>query len=133
MTAPISGIPFDPQAKTWDAAWLSGVGWLQGTAFPTWDGRTVLTAHNVTAAGLPGPFANLDDLAYGDLIEIEADGVTYTYMVLSVRTIPAWQSWKVFEHTDQDRLSLITCAGSFSSRYGYRSRLVVEAIPYSGD
>jgi len=55
----------------WDVTWLEdNVGWLNGTAFPSWDGNSVLTAHVTDSNGLPGPFANIKKLKYGDQIII---------------------------------------------------------------
>ncbi|MFN2275277.1 MAG: hypothetical protein ACK2TX_10565, partial [Anaerolineales bacterium] len=42
----------------WDLTWLwNNVGFLQGTAYPTHPGNTVLTGHVVLPSGLPGPFS----------------------------------------------------------------------------
>ena len=42
----IIGVPVS--AEGWDLTWLGGqAGWLQGTAFPTWEGNSVLTGHSV--------------------------------------------------------------------------------------
>ena len=51
LEIPALGIKSDivgvPQTEDgWDLSWLSSeVGWLQGTAFPTWAGNSALTAH----------------------------------------------------------------------------------------
>jgi LPXTG-site transpeptidase (sortase) family protein len=125
----ISGIRYDPLGRSWDVSWLSGVGWLEGTAFPTWEGRTVLTAHNYRANGLAGPFAELESLSYGDLIEVEVNGATTTYMVTSVQVVSENTSWPVLGHVTGDVLTLLTCYGAYIPDSGYVYRLVVEAVP----
>src|SRR5258706_799970 len=54
----IVGVPESPNG--WDVGWLgNSAGWLNGTAFPSWEGDSVVTGHVTNANGLPGPFANL--------------------------------------------------------------------------
>ena len=51
---PIVGVP----GPKWDVTWLgSNIGYLQGTAFPTWNGNSVLTGHATNANGKPGPMS----------------------------------------------------------------------------
>lgn len=47
INAPIMAVPQGDQ--TWDVTWLgdSMVGWLEGTAFPTRAGSSILTGHVV--------------------------------------------------------------------------------------
>lgn len=60
---------------TWDVSWLGATaGWMERTAFPTWAGNSVITAHVYDANGRPGPFVNLNQLWYGDRIIIRAWG-----------------------------------------------------------
>ena len=82
LTMDITGVPLTDSG--WDISWLSNeAGYLEGSAFPTWAGNTVLTGHVWDANNLPGPFIHLKNLKYGDLIEIEAWGMVYTYEVRS--------------------------------------------------
>ena len=78
---PIVGVP--QTENGWDVTWLTNaeIGWLNGTAFPTWEGNTVLTGHVTNASGQAGPFAKLNQLKYGDTVILEAYGETYTYEV----------------------------------------------------
>mgnify|MGYP000073678406 CR=1 FL=1 len=80
VKASIAGVPFE---DGWcDVTWLGkGVGWLHGTAFPSWTDNSVLTGHVYTADGLPGPFINLNRLKWGDQIIIHAFGQKYVYEV----------------------------------------------------
>jgi uncharacterized repeat protein (TIGR01451 family) len=64
----------------WDIGWLQDhVGWLNGTAYPTWNGNSVLTAHVVDADGQPGVFSRLKQVGVGEYIYIFTDGYRYTY------------------------------------------------------
>src|SRR5512138_562166 len=68
----------------WDVAWLQDqVGWLNGTAYHTWEGNSVLTAHVVNADGKPGVFYRLNALGVGEYIFVESAGYRYTYKVVS--------------------------------------------------
>ncbi len=125
---PIVGVPASGDA--WDLTWLGqAVGYLDGTAYPTWPGNTALTAHVVDSNGLPGPFADLNRIAWGDKIVIHEDGVRYVY---DVRTVSNWtlptDTRLVTRHEDFDWLTLITCQGFDDSSQTYRWRTVVRAI-----
>ncbi|MBV6393172.1 MAG: hypothetical protein KPEEDBHJ_02408 [Anaerolineales bacterium] len=77
----IVGVPQN-EDDTWSVDWLGDdTGWLNGTAFPTWNGNSVLTAHVTNANGLPGPFADLKSLKYGDQIIVHLYGQQYIYEV----------------------------------------------------
>ncbi len=48
----VTTVPF--RDGEWDVTWLGNqVGYLEGSAYPTWSGNTVLTAHNTTAYNEP--------------------------------------------------------------------------------
>jgi hypothetical protein len=80
IEAPIVGVP--QTSDGWDVSWLGkSVGWLAGSAFPTWQGNTVLTAHVWNADNTPGIFANIKTLKYGDRFSIHAFGQEYVYEV----------------------------------------------------
>ena len=115
---------------TWDVSWLdSRAGWLEGSAFPTWAGNSVLTGHVTNANGGDGPFANLNSLSWGDQIVIHAFGQTYIY---EVRTINRWTDPKdvgvLIKHEDLPWVTLITCNGYDEKTNTYRWRTVVRAV-----
>lgn len=116
-----------PKNKGWDLTWLwNQVGYLQGTAFPTYEGNSVLTAHVSLPNGKPGPFANLALLKFDDPIQVNAWGNTYTYRVRSVeRVLPDDRS--AFRHEDKSWLTLITCQGFDEASGTYQYRTVVKA------
>ncbi len=121
----IVGVPQGPDG--WDVSWLGQqAGYLYGTAFPTWAGNTVITAHVGDANNNPGPFANLADLQHGDTIEIAAFGQTYVYEVRTTNSLRP-TDMRAFASSEYDILTLITCEG-FDARTGeYAARRVVTA------
>jgi LPXTG-site transpeptidase (sortase) family protein len=123
----IVGVPVGEQA--WDVTWLyDQVGWLEGTAYPTWDGNSVLTAHAYTADGLSGPFAGLSSLAYDSNIIVHMDGMEYVYEVRSNRLVTAGNTAYLARHEDYSWLTLVTCQQYDEQTGSYRYRRVVRAV-----
>lgn len=121
----ITGIPNG--GGEWDTTWLSNqAGWLNGTAFPGWRGNSVLAAHNALPSGLPGPFAQIHQLRWGDQILVHGYGETAVYEVRSVETVDPDQS-SVLAHEDSPWLTLITCKIYDETAGGYLKRVVVRA------
>jgi LPXTG-site transpeptidase (sortase) family protein len=112
----------------WDLAWLgSDVGYLEGTAFPTWPGVTALTAHVYLADGTPGPFLHLRELMWGDTVFLHANGYRYEYRVrenLLVRD----KDISTLQHEEYDWVVLITCEGYNEVLDRYDWRRVVRAV-----
>jgi LPXTG-site transpeptidase (sortase) family protein len=118
------------KAGGWDVSWLQDqAGWLNGTAYPTRKGNSVLTAHVVNADGQPGPFSRLKHLGVGEFIYIYSSGYRYTYRVESNEYVDP-DDVAVFRHEDQAYLTLITCEqydeklGSYLHRVAVRAKLV---------
>jgi LPXTG-site transpeptidase (sortase) family protein len=113
---------------TWDTSWLHRqAGWLEGTAFPTWQGNSAISAHVYDAYGQPGPFANLKQLRYGDEVIISAWGQQYIFKVRGNEIVlPADLS--VLEHEEYSWLTLITCQGYQPGSGEYLYRRVVRAV-----
>lgn len=112
----------------WDVTWLSGqAGYLEGTAFPTWPGNTALAAHAIASSGLPGPFADLENLVYGEPVIILSGGNAYIYEVRENRLVRP-DDLSPLGHEEYDWLTLITCEAYdvLSGTYGYRR--VVRAV-----
>jgi LPXTG-site transpeptidase (sortase) family protein len=123
---PIVGIPLVD--GDWDLSWLSQeAGWLNGTAFPGWEGNSALTGHVTLPNGKPGPFANLGKLNWGDTIIIHAYGEAYIYEVRENRTIKPY-STSVLKHEDDAWLTLITCKTYIESTNTYADRTAVRAV-----
>lgn len=125
----IVGVPQNAN-KTWDVTWLGNdTGWLNGTAFPTWMGNSVLTAHVTNASGLDGPFAALKTLKYGDQIIVHLGGVQYIYEVRETKLSRPYSTNYAFESKqDASYLTLITCQGYNPLNESYLFRRVVRAV-----
>ena len=130
LDLPIVGVPLT--ADGWDVSWLGeAAGWLEGSAFPTWNGNTVLTAHVWNANNTPGPFRHLRDLRYGDLIEIHAWGRVYVYEVRESLLLPDGEQVAIetiLQHETYDVLTLITCEGYNPATGDYPFRRMVRAV-----
>jgi LPXTG-site transpeptidase (sortase) family protein len=127
VNATILGIPVADRA--WDVSWLGDrIGWLEGTAFPTWSGNSVLTGHVYDANGQPGPFINLHRLHWGDSIIIHAWGQEYHYKVRSVQTKVSAGDTRALQHEEYPWLTLTTCQGYDERSDSYRWRVVVRAV-----
>lgn len=123
----ITGVPLTAQG--WDVTWLNRqVGWLEGTAYPTWEGNTVLTAHGYTADGEAGPFAALKDLSYGDTVVIHLGGMKYTYGIRTNLLINPSDTHWLAQHETLDWVTLITCQQYDAKTSSYRYRRVVRAV-----
>jgi LPXTG-site transpeptidase (sortase) family protein len=112
----------------WDLTWLGNdVGYLEGTAFPTWTGATALTAHVYLADGTPGPFIHLRELIWGDAVILHANGYRYEYSVRENRLVKS-EDTSVLKHEDYDWVVLITCEGYNEALDRYDWRRVVRAV-----
>lgn len=125
----IVGVP-QAENKTWDVKWLeNNVGWLNGTAFPTWQGNSVLTAHVTNANGLPGPFANIKDLKYGDQLIVHLYGQSYIFEVRASVPVRSGINAYAFQHLEAaSYLTLITCQNYDEQTDSYRFRRIVRAV-----
>jgi LPXTG-site transpeptidase (sortase) family protein len=112
---------------SWDVSWLQNqVGWLNGTAYPTWKGNSVLTAHVVNSDGKPGVFAKLKSLGVGEYIFVYSSGYRYTYKVVSNEVVQPNDA-SVMQHADKSFLTLITC-DTYDAKTGtYLHRVVIGA------
>jgi LPXTG-site transpeptidase (sortase) family protein len=128
VSATIVGVP--STAEGWDVSWLGqDVGYLDGTAFPTWDGNSVITGHVFGSNGLAGPFMNLNKMAWGQRIIVHLDGQRYIY---EVRTVKNWvtpnDTSSITKHEEISWLTLITCRSYDEKTDSYRYRTVVRAV-----
>ena len=136
MTVQIPAIGVDTSVTTvpfrngaWDVTWLGNqVGYLEGSAYPTWSGNTVLTAHNTTAYDEPGLFADLNDLSYGDQIVIQAYGQTYVYEVREKVVVGQGNLAAAFKEQRLDWVTLMTCTNFNSTKGEYVNRLLIRAV-----
>jgi LPXTG-site transpeptidase (sortase) family protein len=126
VDVPVVGIP--QSGGGWDVTWLgSQAGYLQGTAYPTWNGNSALSAHVFNADGTPGPFVNLGSLRYGDRVIIHAWGQQYIYEVRQ-NALVAPDDLSVLSHEDYSWLTLLTCQGYDIDSDSYNFRRAVRAV-----
>lgn len=115
-------VPSDPQQ----------VGWFRGLAEPGDPGVSVLLGHVDSREG-PGVFWRLDELAPGDLVEVErSDGRVVRYEVERVEfhAKDAFPASDVYTSSRDEVLRLITCGGEFDrDRRTYEENVVVTALP----
>ncbi|MFT3891575.1 MAG: putative Ig domain-containing protein [Anaerolineales bacterium] len=116
--------------NNWDVTWLGkDAGWLNGTAFPTWEGNSVITAHVTDANGLPGPFANIKDLKYGEQIIIHINRQKYIFEVRNSLTVRSSDTKSAFEHLEgHSYLTLITCQEYDPTHGSYLFRRILRAV-----
>jgi LPXTG-site transpeptidase (sortase) family protein len=127
VEASIVGVP--REGNEWDVRWLgNAVGYLESTAFPLWNGNTVISGHVSLPGGNPGPFADLHKLKWGNQIFIHANGNAYKYEVREVfQTAP--DNLNVLDRSNNyDWLTLITCSQYDPEFKIYKSRTVVVAV-----
>ena len=125
ISTSIVGVP--QKQGRWDVSWLwNQAGWLQGSAYPTFRGNSVLTAHVVTADGKPGPFHRLRHLNAGEYVFIYGNGYRYTYKVMSNKLVLPNDAG-VFSHEEKSWLTLITCDGYNEATGTYLRRVAVRA------
>ena len=127
MKLSIVGTPLGDDGE-WDLTWLANqAGYLDGTAYPTHAGNSVITGHVYMADGSPGPFVNLHTLQYGDQIIVHLNGQSYIFEVRSDKvTSPDDNSG--FKHEIYPWLTLITCKDYNASTNTYAHRVVVRAV-----
>ncbi len=113
----------------WDVTWLGNdAGHLTGSAFPTFNGNTVITGHVWDAYNQPGPFSELKSLKFGDQIMIRSWGQVYTYEIREIRLVRADSVDFVMQHEELDWVTLMTCENYSSQSDSYRYRRVVRAV-----
>ena len=122
----IIGVP--QSGGGWDVSWLGELaGYLDGTAFPTWAGNSVVTAHVTLVNGQPGPFENLKSLGFGDRVIVHAWGLRHTYEIREVDLVsPADRA--VFRHEERSWLTLVTCHGYDEREATYRWRVAARSV-----
>ena len=127
VQASILGVP--RTVDGWDVSWLGdSAGYLYGSAYPTWEGNTVLTGHVWDADNTPGLFYGLKSLRYGDRFEIRSSGQVYTYEVRDNRLLGAGGIDQVFRHEEFDWVTLLTCEAYNPASGQYLYRRAVRAV-----
>ena len=123
---PILGVPLED--GEWNTDWLlNQASYLSGTAFPTWQGNPVLTSHVTWANGLPGPFANIHSLKWGDEIVVNAWGQRFIYEVRTVKAVRPWNLSVIEKDDGYDWVTLLTRSGYDERSDSYLWRTAVQA------
>jgi LPXTG-site transpeptidase (sortase) family protein len=126
IEAKIVGVP--EGGSGWDTSWLwDQVGYLEGTAFPTWAGNSALAGHVNLPNGKPGPFEKLANLKYGQQILIEGWHQRYIYEVREVTQVNP-SDLTVLRHEEYPWLTLIACRDFDPESENYLNRTIVRAI-----
>jgi len=120
----IVGVPL--VENKWDVTWLwDQTGWLEGSAYPSSSGNSILTSHVYLADGTAGPFVNLSKMTWGQKIILHVSGERFIYEVQSVtRVAPSDRS--AFKHEDSSWLTLVTCQGYDEKGNSYQYRILVR-------
>ena len=127
LNVPIVGVPY--VGSGWDVTWLgNNAGYLEGTAYPTWRGNTVLTGHVTDANGNPGSFASIKNLKVGDKAYIHHAGSLYVYEVRENRLIFPASITTLLEHRDYDWITLVTCETYNDTLGKFLYRRMVRAV-----
>ena len=113
----------------WDLTWLkNNVAYLEGSAYPTLAGNTVLTAHVTDANNNLGPFSDIKGMQLGQKIYIHANGQVYVYQVQENKKILPSNISVVFTHEEYDWITLVTCE-DYNAKTGlYTYRRMVRAV-----
>jgi len=113
----------------WDVSWLwREAGFLEGSAFPTHSGNSIITGHVYLPNGLPGPIVNISSLKYGDRINVHAYGQTFIYEVRKVDYLKPTDVSKAFEHKEESWVTLLTCRSYDEKTDSYRQRVAIKAV-----
>jgi LPXTG-site transpeptidase (sortase) family protein len=119
-----------PQSNgKWDVSWLGNqAGWLNGSAFPTWAGNSVLTGHVWNADNTAGPFRYINTLWWGDKVVVHAWGAQYVYQVRSVMQVGPGNTNAMMKHEELPWVTLLTCRGFDQASNSYKYRVLVRAV-----
>ena len=113
----------------WDVSWLgNNVGWLQGSAFPTRAGNSVLTGHVWNADNTAGLFRYINNLWWGDKVIIHAWGAQYVYEVRSVKQVLPTNTAVMLKHEELPWITLVTCRGYDEASNAYKYRVLIRSV-----
>lgn len=125
----VKGVDADGVMESSNGAY--DVAWYDFTAWPGTGGNAVFSGHVDYVGVGPAVFWHLKDLVQGDVVEVHlVDGAVYEYRVASKEQLYAGEIdvGEVTGRTEQEIITLITCAGTFDPSVGdYDQRLIVRA------
>jgi LPXTG-site transpeptidase (sortase) family protein len=113
------------------------IGWYRfGRGPGAAEGSAVLAGHVDDGEQGPGAFADLGEVAVGDVVVVDlADGRRLRYGVRAVEEIGKAELpvERLFERSGPPRLTLVTCGGAFDPvARAYQDNVVVTAEPLLG-
>lgn len=101
-----------------------GPGHFPGTALPEdKKGNVVISGHSAQTKEHDNPFARVDELEKGDLIQLTKDGNLYEYKVTQTEIVASTEM-SVIKPTKKPTLTLITC---IKPDYPRDKRLIIKA------
>ncbi len=126
VAMPITGVPHEN--GEWDVSWLAGqAGWLEGSAYPTSAGNSVLTGHVWDAFNRPGSFFGLEKLQLGDRVILHSFGSEFVYEVRQVLSVLPSNTAAMLKHRETAWITLVTCQGFDETSGEYERRVLVRA------
>lgn len=136
LVASITNLYLD-NTGNWDLTYLgTSAGYLQGTAPIGHGGNYVLAGHVEMKDGSPGPFAYLNKLKPGDLINIISNDASkpfvMAYTVSEIKVVSPTDFKEIINHGHEE-LTLVTCDNWDQQSNSYLTRLIVHAQPANGN
>ena len=132
INANIQSVGMDPQGRMDVPTTWTDVGWYQLGYRPGEKGSAVMDGHLDDTSGAPAVFWYIKDLQPGDQILVtDNNNTTYTFVVSDTTSYPfdGAPMQQIFNTTDQPRLNLITCDGSWNrATHNYSNRTVVYSV-----
>jgi LPXTG-site transpeptidase (sortase) family protein len=115
--------------NSWDLTWLKdSVAYLEGSAYPTWSGNTVLTAHVTDAYNNLGPFSDIKGMQEGQKVYIHFNKQVFVYQVQANSKILPSNISSVFKHEEDSWITLVTCEDFDAKTESYKYRRMVRAV-----
>lgn len=124
---PIVGVQLNKSG--WNIKWLgNNAGYLEGSAYPTWNGNSVITGHVTDVNGKPGPFAYLNELKKNDLVIIHFEGQQYIYQIREDFLVNDSNIQAVFKHEEYQWITLVTCETYSEKLEKFLYRRLIRAV-----
>lgn len=122
------GVVLDDGQPQWQTAWHAA-GHHMDSALPGQPGNMVITGHvSVADRGNLAVFADLEDLAVGDAIDVSSGETTYRYQVTGVEVV-APEAVGVLRSDSSSMVTLITCTKDLRHRLVVTGRLSGVVTP----
>jgi len=118
--------------ETWQVSHLDHkIGHLEGTAAPGSNSNIVLAGHVTMADGSLGPFANLSNLALGDIVTVYEGEKQFHYIIDGIQIVDR-AAVEVLYPSEAGQVTLITCNNWDRESGRYSHRLVIKGYLVTG-